>query len=260
MTPPLASTDYQLLSLGVLVVVSGLVLFAGSIYLLLAAQFGKKMAYFIEATCFFAFLTLLAAIWTFGFYSQGTTTPTNQGPRGSEPHWQPIAGGLEASSEKYPVSLRYPGDPWKEPNEGQQSSVDPLSTAVKEFMADRANEQAGIEVKPEIPVAAGGQGAPEYEPDKVPFEASDFTVEDVRFTTEGGKSLAAARVFYASGGPEMTVIAVHEPGAVWTYSWGFLIASVIGFLFHLSFLDREEKKLKGIITSKPTPWTSGGAK
>jgi hypothetical protein len=257
-TQAILATDARLFSLGVLVVICGLILFGGSIYLLLAGIFGRKMAYLVEATCFFAFLTLLAAIWTWGFWSQGPQTPTNLGPQGEAAHWQPVSAGLQPSSDKYPVALQYPGGPWKAPNEGTKASVEPLSTAVKEYVADEANKQAGIEVQPEIPVAAGGRGAPEYQNNLVPYEPEDFTVEDVRFTTAGDRSLAAARVFPKDGGPEITVIAVHEPGKIWMYSVLFLIIGIVGFAIHVPLLDREEKKLKGIITSKPAPWRPGG--
>lgn len=257
MIATLAATDVRLFTLGVLVTICGLVLFAGGIYVLLAAQFGKRMAYFLEATCFFAFLTLLASVWTFGFFASGIETPTNLGPRGTEPHWQPIAGGLQVSADDYPLVMTYPGEPWKEPNDGTKSSVEPLATAVKEFMAEEANAEAGLEQKEEIPEWAGGRGAPEYESGEVPFEPEDFTVEDVRFAAKDGKSLAIARAFYNDGGPEVTVVSVHEPGNVGIYSWIFLAIGIIGFAIHVPFLDREEKHLKGIITSKPAPWRGG---
>jgi len=257
MIDALVATDVRLFSLGVLVVICGLILFAGSIYLLLSALFGKRMAYFLEAACFFGFLTILASVWTFGFWASGLDTPTNLGPRGTEPHWAPIAGGLQASAEDYPLVVQYPNDPWKEPNEGTKASVEPLATAVKEFMAEQANAEAGIETEAEIPEWAGGRGAPEYESGKVPFDPEDFTVEDVRFATQDGRSLAMARAFYNEGGPQVTVVAVHEPGNVGIYSWIFLVVGIVGFAIHVPFLDREEKRLKGIITSKPAPWRGG---
>lgn len=254
------AVDARMFTLGVLSVICGFILFGGSIYLLLAGVFGRKMAYLIEATCFFAFLTLLAAVWTFGFWSQGPETPTNLGPQGEAPHWEPVAAGLQQSSDRFPVALEYPSGAWKEPNEGSQASVEPLSLAIKEYMAEEANAQAGIVEQPEIPQWAGGRGEPEYENNMVPYEPEDFTVEDVRFATAGSKSLGAARVFYTDGGPEMVVVAVHRPGAVWMYSWIFLIVGIVGFVIHVPFLDREEKRRKGILTSDPAPWRSGGAK
>lgn len=254
----LASTDFRLFSMGAMVVVCGFILFAGSIYLLLAALLGKKMAYLLEATCFFAFLMILSSLWTFGFFSQGPETPTNQGPKGTEAHWQPIAGGLQASGEVYPVALKYPDAPWSPPNDATAVSEEPVISAVQDFMAAEANARAGIPIQTEIPEAAGGRGPAEYPDGKVPFTPSQFTVEDVRFTTVGDKSLAAARAFYSGGGPEIMVVAVHDPGDVWIYSWIFLAVSIIGFAVHLPFLDREEKKRKEILTSKPASWRGEG--
>ena len=82
-------------------------------------------------------------------------------------------------------------------------------------------------------------------------------MEDVRFATQEGRSLAMARAFYSDGGPQVTVVSVHEPGNVGIYSWIFLLVGIVGFAIHLPFLDREEKRLKGIITSKPAPWRGG---
>jgi hypothetical protein len=258
MTHAILAADARLFSLGVLSVICGLLLFGGSVYLILTGIFGKKMAYLVEATCFFAFLTLLASVWTFGFWSQGPQTPTNLGPQGTPPHWQPVAAGLQSSSTRFPVALEYPGGAWKEPNAGSEASVEPFATAVKEYMAEEANHQAGIEEQPEIPMWAGGRGAPEYENNMVPYEPEDFTVEDVRFATAGSKSLGAARVFYKDGGPELVVVAVHQPGAIWMYSWIFLIVGIVGFAVHVPFLDRAEKHRRGILTSEPAPWRPGG--
>ena len=51
---------------GVLVVVSGLVIFGGSVFLLLSAIFGLRMGYLLAATGFFAFMLILSALWVFG--------------------------------------------------------------------------------------------------------------------------------------------------------------------------------------------------
>lgn len=249
--------DAQVFFLGVLTAICGLLLFGGSGYVLLAGIFGRKMGYLVGATAFFAFLTLLASLWTFGFWALGPETEPNQGPRGTEPAWVAVASGIDPASDTYPQAQLYPGDPWKEPNEGQLVSVDPLAASLREYAAEMANEEAGIEEEAEIPVWAGGQGLPEYELGKEPFLPSDFVVEDIRFTTEGDTSLGAGRVYFKNGGTQFTVIARHDPGNVSMWSWIFLIGSLAGFAIHVPLLDKEEKRRKGMITSKPAAWRSG---
>ena len=254
----IASTfDPQVFFLGTWSVICGFIMFAGGGYVLLSGVFGRKMAYLVEATAFFALLAILSSLWTFGFWAGGPGTQTNQGPRGPEPAWVPVAAGVDAASKEYPEAMLYPGDPWTEPNEGQLESVDPLAASLREFAAEQANLQAGIEVQAEIPKWAGGQGEPEYELGKEPFLPTDFVVEDIRFATHEDTSLGAGEVYYKFGGPQMVVVAHHDPGNVGVWSWIFLVGSLIGFAIHVPFLDREEKRRKGIITSAPAPWRNG---
>jgi hypothetical protein len=66
---------------GILVVVTAFVLLPGSVYMLLATNFGALKGYLIAATAFFGFLILLSATWLFGL--PGTTPLT--GPKGTQP-------------------------------------------------------------------------------------------------------------------------------------------------------------------------------
>ena len=66
---------------GILVVVTAFVLLPGSVYMLLASNFGALKGYLIAATAFFGFLILLSATWLFGL--PGTTPLT--GPKGTQP-------------------------------------------------------------------------------------------------------------------------------------------------------------------------------
>jgi len=66
---------------GILVVVTAFVLLPGSVYMLLATNFGALKGYLIAATAFFGFLILLSATWLFGL--PGTTPLT--GPKGAQP-------------------------------------------------------------------------------------------------------------------------------------------------------------------------------
>ena len=62
--------DCAILTKGALAVVVAFILFIGSIYLLLAAVFGRRMGYLVLAVSFFGWMILFSATWTFGFFSQ----------------------------------------------------------------------------------------------------------------------------------------------------------------------------------------------
>lgn len=221
---------------GTLVVVSGVILFMGSVWLLLAAIFGVRMGYLQMAVGMFGFMIVLSAIWAFG----APGTPPNLGPRGELPHWVPVAQGSSLTSEQYPVVDRYPADPWESP-EGDaelETEADTAADAFTDFLAEEAtHELEGQGVEGEI-------------------ESDAFVVRDLRFAdAPDGTQLAAARAFSPAGGPEVTVVAFKDQGDEELPSWLFLGASVIGFAIHLPFLDRAERRRREILTGgSQAPW------
>ena len=227
--PGLECSDFY----GYLTIIMAFVVFVGSVYLLLTAVFGIRMGYLVLAVTFFGWMILLSAIWVFG---TGAPASKNLGPRGVEPHWQPITAGVTATSDKYPIVKTYPAGPWKSLGSGAASSVQSVQTSIQEYMAEQANEENGVE--PESSEA---------------LVTTDFTVENVKFTTAGDVSLAGATAFYNNGGPIVRVFAYHDTGDVPIYSWGFFIVSIVGFLVHLPFLDRAERKRKAVLTGGTRP-------
>ncbi|HEX6206928.1 MAG TPA: hypothetical protein VF058_01080 [Actinomycetota bacterium] len=225
---------------GVLIVVSGFVVFGGSVWLLLAAILGVRMGYLVAATGFFAFLLILSALWTFGAPIPGGEVPAYLGPKGELPHWVPVGAGVQLTSETFPEIERFPGGPWDDPADDPAfaDEVEPATGAFQEFLAERAAEELGRQ-------GIEGEVAPEA-----------FEVEQLRFATaEDGTELAAARAFATTGGPEVVALAYKNEGNEPLPSWLFLGASVIGLAVHLPFLDRAERRRKEFLTGgDQAPW------
>lgn len=223
---------------GGLTVVMAFVLFVGSVLIVLAAVFGRRMGYLVLAVSFFGWMILLSSLWTFGFYSQGLDTPVDLGPRGAEPAWVVEAAGTDPEAVE-PAFASYPGDGWREPgtNDADTSSVQSVTAAAQGFLAEQANEDLGKN---------------EHEPGAL--TTTDFTVQNVEFyATDDGVSLSAAHAFFIDGGPILTVYLRHDSGSVNRYSWMFLIGSTLLFGAHLPFLDRAERKRKEILTGGTAP-------
>jgi hypothetical protein len=224
---------------GGLATIMGFVLFVGSPLLLLSAVFGRRMGYLVLAVGFFGWMTIMSVLWLTGFFvSQGLTTPVNLGPRGTEATWVVESLGTDPQPV-YEEYASYPdGDAWREPgeNENDNSSVQSVTTAAQAFMAEKANEELGLG---------------EFDPGAI--QTTDFVVDDIRFATAGGVSLAGAEGYYAGGGPRVELFMRHDSGSVNRYSWMFLIASVVGLGIHLPFLGRAERKRKEILTGGTAP-------
>jgi hypothetical protein len=227
-----AAIDRTLIE-GIGVTIAAMIFFCGSIYLLLAAVFGLRMGYLVAATGFFAFFILLAAIWAFG--APGTLPFL--GPKGSLATWEPLAAGEDLRSPTFRIIDQYPGGPWEEPTEGNRAQVELVTTEVQEFLA----EEAGRELR-----QAGLEG--EVEP-------AEFQVTEIRFAEVGETRLAAATVFPATGGRTVEVVAHHVPGNIALPSYVALGIAVVGFLVHVPFLDRAERRRKDVLTGgEQAPW------
>src|SRR4029453_18341894 len=79
---------------GLLVVLTGFVLLPGSVWMLLASNFGALKGYLIAGTAFFGFLMMLSAVGLVGI--PGTTPLT--GPKGPQPTFVPFTINDPAAS------------------------------------------------------------------------------------------------------------------------------------------------------------------
>jgi hypothetical protein len=215
---------------GIVVTACALILFVGSVYVLLAALLGRTMGYFVLATSFFGWMIVLSSLWAIG--APGTLR--DLGPRGTEPHWQVFAAAPGPITTKYPETSKYPSAPWDTPKP-TNPSVSSLTSAIQNYLAAQAQTQLHLP-----PTASEVQGA-------------NFVVQNVAFASSGHTSLAAAQSFFSSGGPAITVFAYHDSGNVPVFSLTFLAASILGFALHLPFLDRLEKSRKEILTGGTAP-------
>jgi hypothetical protein len=107
------AVDCGTLAKGAGVVIAAFVLFVGSVYVLLAAVFGRYLGYLVLMIAFSGWMIIQSAMWLFGFWAQGPDTPTNLGPRGSEPAWVVASAGLGAGIDRYDTFDEYPGGSWE---------------------------------------------------------------------------------------------------------------------------------------------------
>ncbi|HTG47573.1 MAG TPA: hypothetical protein VK646_07950 [Actinomycetota bacterium] len=227
---------------GIGVVAAGFLLFVGSVYVVLAAVFGRWMGYLVLMVAFTGWLIIQSSIWMFGFWSQGPDTKTNLGPRGSEPAWQVLAAGVTPTLDKYPEFAQYPSDAWVTPSPTDQSrAADLLSVqgSATTFLAKQANEQLGID-----PL------------DLTALQTTNFTVDSVSFADSAdGTPLAIATAHFTGGGPEVTLLMDYNSGSVPRYSLMFLIGSILLFVLHVPLLDRAERSRKAFLTGgEAPPW------
>ena len=235
------AVDCGVMLKGVGVVLAGIILFIGSVYVLLAAVFGRWMGYLVLAVALFGWMSIISSIWLFGFWSQGPETKTNLGPRGPEPAWVVDSAGLAPGAE-HPELASYPSPDLPEPDLAdplQTADVQAAQGAITTYLAEEANAELDLD-----PTAFTS------------LQPTQFTVDDLRFaTSEDGEKLAVAQAHFLGGGPS-TIVTLHfDGGQVWHYSLMFLIGSIVLLVVHIPLLDRAERTRKEfLVGGSAPPW------
>lgn len=229
------------------VTIMAFIIFVGSVYVLLSAILGRYMGFLVLIVAFSGWMMIQSSLWLFGYWSQGLETPTNLGPRGSEPAWVVLEASPGGTSDRYDVFSKYPAAPWVIPDESdpdQSADVQSASGAVTAFLAEQTNEELGRE-----------------ETDPTAITGTQFSVDSIRFAeAEDGKTpVAVAQSHFNGGGPQWTVSLYDDSGSVPRYSFMFLAGSIIIFLIFLPLLDRAEKKRKEFLTGGGAPAWYGPA-
>ncbi len=222
------------------VVLAGFILFIGSVYVLLAAVFGRWMGYLVLIIALSGWLIIQSSIWMFGFWSQGPDTKTNLGPRGSEPAWQVIDAGL-TPGDTYVEFSQYPNPPtWNAPDPVTQAAdIQSVQGAATSFLANQAN-------------ASLGRSADSLDA----IQTTQFAVDSLKFSkAEDGTPIAVVQAHFVGGGPETVLSMKYNKGSVDRYSRMFLLGSILLFVIHLPLLDRAERSRKAFLTGgNAPPW------
>jgi hypothetical protein len=223
---------------GAALVLTALILLPGSVWMLLASNFGALKGYLIAATALFAFLILLSATWSFGLPG----TPALTGPVGKQPSYVQFSKTDPAASryDKVASFQGAAGDGWvPAPGEGQLSAKDEKlkadldaakQAALAAFIAERNKD-----------VKDSSQ-----ELDVVNTDTKVF------YTTQNGTTLAAVVISPkeppAGSGlrtptfAPVSAFAYQDKGAPSLPSYLFLAGSIVLFLLHAWLLGVAERR------------------
>ena len=235
---------------GLLVVLTAFVFLPGSIYMLLASNFGALKGYLIAATAFFGFMVMLSAIWTFGLPG----TPALTGPKGVEPTFKSftIDDPEAATYDSVRDFQGGAGNGWEAAPEGEAAAGSEagtlqadLQTASQRAVADLIEEtNADIEDSSE-----------ELDPTNLDAKTY-YTIQD---GTEVAAIVISPKTPPAGSGlkrPDFapkTTFAYRDPGNPYLPSILFLIGSILLFVIHMFLLGMAERRRPLGRTHTPTP-------
>lgn len=236
----------------ILVVLVAIIVLIGSIYMLLASNFGARLGYLILMVSFCGFTTILSLMWLVG----APGTAPGLGPRAgapstkllvaTEPHYVPFLADSDQGREFAAIVGRFPNgwDPLgKEGKEypgkiNSRGEFDIIKTALADSLAALARTQ-GLPGKDKVDWDVRLKGSPALtEADKAIPEVEPF------FYQNGTPLLAGMRIPATDKHREVLVFAFRDKGRVFLYALYFVIFGILGFAFHVWLLSRYERRQK----------------
>ena len=234
---------------GLLVVLTAFVFLPGSVFMLLASNFGALKGYLIAATAFFGFLVMLSAVWLFGI--PGTTPLT--GPKGTQPTFKffTLSDPAAATYDSVRDFQGGAGNEWQPAPEGQPEEGSP-EAALKADL-DTARQEAVSQLIEET--NANVEDSSE-ELDVTNLDAKTF------YTIQNGTEVAAIVISPkdppAGSGLQrpdfspVTTFAYRDPGNPSLPSILFLIGSSVLFVAHMLLLGVVERRRPLGVALTPT--------
>jgi hypothetical protein len=234
---------------GLLVVLTGFVFLPGSVFMLLASNFGALKGYLIAATAFFGFLVMLSAVWLFGI--PGTTPLT--GPKGTQPTFKFFTLNDQAAATYDSVRdfQGGAGGGWQPEPTGDFAEGSREATLKADLDTARQTAVGDLIEKTNANV-------------KDSSEELDVTNLDAKtyYTIQDGTEVAAIVISPknppAGSGlkrPDLapvTTFAYRDPGNPYLPSIIFLVASVLLFLVHMVLLGVAERRRPLGVALRPT--------
>ena len=235
---------------GLLVVLTGFVFLPGSVWMLLASNFGALKGYLIAATAFFAFLVLLSAIWTFGLPG----TPALTGPKGTEPAFKEFT--IDDPQASTYDSVRdfqgQAGGGWQAAPEGEVEAGSAQETLKADL--DTARQRAVSDLITQTNKTVKNS-ADELDVTNVDAKAF-YTIQD---GTEVAAIVISPKTPPSGSGlqrPDFapkTTFAYRDPGSPYLPSILFLAGSFVLFVVHVLLLGVAERRRPLGVAQRPAP-------
>lgn len=211
-----------------------IIVFCGSVFLLLAFVLGARLAYWVTASVTLAFVFIMGAVWSYG---------TPLGPVGQLPEWNPVDLGTDAAQLDFGPASEYPDGDWyaADPEDSTQATQQSeLESASADYL--------------EAEIAEGGEA-------KESFDSLDEAIleeDSARLYEQDGEIFGAATYvqieldpedeeaapLVGSGDPIITVMS-YDPGnpsrpARMITAGTFIL--LVGHLVGLSLAERRAKR------------------
>jgi hypothetical protein len=204
---------------GIAAVASAVIVFCGSVFLLLAMVVGGRLAYFVTATISLSVLLIMGVVWSIN----------PLGPVGTLPEWRPFQIGADPAELNFGPAADYPERPWLSVDTedvAQAALASELEGAATEYL-DEAITDGTIDV---FETAADG------------IVDSDQT----RLLQEDGTQYGAVTIVPVDEDEDASAVAIleYDPGNALGPPRMITAGTFVLFALHLFGLSRSERRAR----------------
>lgn len=196
---------------------SSIIVFVGSVFLLMALVMGARLAYMITASVTLGFVLIMGVVWSIG---------EPLGPVGQMPEWHSANVADDASALEFGPASEYPEGGWHVPEESddtagelESAATDAIGTAIDD------DELGGYDDPATVAVVA----------DSTRF----YEQGDQRYGMVAFEGLTGTE---GEGGPNLFAVMEYDPGNPSGPARMITAGTFILFVGHLIGLSRMEKK------------------
>jgi hypothetical protein len=217
-------------TVGVGAVLSGIIVFVGSVWLLLSMVLGPRLAYFVASSITLAFLLIMSVVWS--------VNPL--GPVGELPSWTPVAIGEDASQLEFGPASSYPDSPWRVPSEedtAEQTQKSELETDAGDYV-ETAVTEGDLDVAPGSTGTASSDETRFLEQDGDLFGAVTLEVAPPAGATTGQAGGASSEP------TEVVAILEYDPGDPLGRARIAVAGAFVLLVLHLFGLSRSERRAR----------------
>jgi hypothetical protein len=202
---------------GMAAFVSAVLVFCGSVFLLLAMVLGARLSYFITASVTLGFLVIMGVVWSIN----------PLGPVGQLPEWKPVDIGESADELEFGPASSYPDSPWRAPDEEddvERAKASELDTSAADYLETAIDDEE----------VTAFDDASDASP------ADDLTL----LTESGGEEYGMVTLEALEGeeGGPVVVVMSYDPGDPLGEARLITGGTTVLFGLHLFGLSRAEKK------------------
>lgn len=207
---------------------AAMLVFVGSVWLLMALVLGPRLSYLVTASVTLGFVFIMALVWSYG---------DPLGPVGQLPQFEPVDIGEDPGGLSFGPAAAYPQGDWRAPNEDDEAEVTratELETAAMDYLETeiRAGELETFEPTDDVQVQADSTRL--LDQDGTLYGAA--TIEPIPTGTEGAGEETAEG--------EVVAVMRFEPGDPSGPARAIAAGTFVVLAGHLFFLSKAERRAR----------------